>query len=100
MGCFPSQLKTRSRLETQHFLARLALLALVGRPRFGLMTESSGLTVGLAIGGTVSEDEVALYLSQCSGFKSKVPKIVLPLIPILELALNRNLLVRKLKINR
>ncbi len=47
--------KQDKKLEVQLYLARLLVpLALAGRPRFRLVIEASGLTVGIAIGGVES----------------------------------------------
>ncbi len=57
--------KRDEKLVVQLFLARLLVpLTLAGRPRFLLVIEASGLTVGLAIGGAESiGEEVAVGFS-------------------------------------
>ncbi len=63
--------KRGKKLEVQVFLARLlASLALAGLPRFCLVIEASGLTIGLAIGGAESiGGEVAVGFSGWSRWK-------------------------------
>ncbi len=63
--------KRDKKQEVQLFLACLLVpLALAGRPRFRLVIEAFGLTVGLAIGGVESiGGEVAVGFSKWSRWK-------------------------------
>ncbi len=63
--------KRGKKLEVQVFLARLlAPLALAGLPRFRLVIEASGLTIGLAIGRVESiGGEVTVGFSGWSRWK-------------------------------